>query len=245
MSKQNYRFLSSFTPEQLLQFKNYDNSNARSDKITNQSMKSTEEISETDTFLMLKLFSVIEIDRLRKTIDEKNDEIEKLMSENNNLSLQKQKVEFDLQEIPQLKKHINESENELREVLKERDHLKSCITQINLKEGSNKAVNERIKYLERQLDFTTTENKNLNEKVMKLLGEIDEWAEKNHKLECEKTSLENNNHLNSRKCKDLEGENQRLSDRREKLLNELQELREQQLKYHDEITKYDSMNNAV
>ena len=130
-------------------------------------------------------------------------------------------------------------------MLGDRDELKASITQISLKEGSNKATSERLKYLERQLDFTTNENKNLNEKIMKLLGEIDEWAEKNHTIACDNTSLTNQNHLSERKVQDLQNENSRLAERREKLLNELQELKEQQLKWHDEITKYDSMNNAI
>jgi chromosome segregation ATPase len=208
-------------------------------------MKSTEEITESDTNLMLKLFSIVEIERLRNTITEKTEEAEILASQNNNLTLKNQKFEFDLQEIPHLKKHISAYENEVKQLLGDRDQLKASITQISLKEGSNKATSERIKYLERQLDFTTNENKNLNEKIMKLLGEIDEWAEKNHAIACDNTSLTNQNHLSERKVQDLQNENSRLAERREKLLNELQTLKEQQLKWHDEITKYDSMNNAI
>lgn len=99
--------------------------------------------------------------------------------------------------------------------MRERDDLRHIINQFGQKEGFNKASMERLKYLEKQLEFTTNENKNLNNRIMKQLSEIDEYAERNHLIESEKSGLENEMHLLERKMKDSEVENSRLMESRD------------------------------
>lgn len=196
-------------------------------------MGGTNLFPDADGALALKLFMTIEIERFRNIVEKKDDEIEKGVVERNKLEFEMEKNSINIKQIPTMKKTIKEQETNIQELTAERDDLSARLKQTGLKGGSARAANDRVRYLEKQMEILNTENKKLNANIGDHLTEIDSWTEKFTTLEAEFNTLNAQLKMSVKKNDDFEINIETLRTERSELLEELEKYKERERKFKE------------